>query len=216
MSDLENVYKLNKYFYMNSNQKIFKYKKYCIISDCEKNASFNYKDLRNPIYCNNHKLENMINVKKLDVDKYNCLLCDKYIPKDHYFSKEHTNNFENNITIKTKDSIKKKSVDFIFDFHIIDKNVFYKDLYFKDYFEKIIVENCDKDKSYKITLYKFNQALMKHNDIKYWVEKYILKNITDIDNIDKLKLKNNKNDLDLINVEETGLLITIQKIIWNN
>ena len=39
---------------------------------------------------------------------------------------------------------------------------------------------------------------MKHNDIKYWVEKYILQNIDDIDNIDKLKLENNRNDLDLI------------------
>ena len=41
---------------------------------------------------------------------------------------------------------------------------------------------------------------MKHNDIKYWVEKYILQNINDIDNIEKLKLKNNRNDLDLINI----------------
>ena len=36
MSDLEKGYKLNKYFYMDSNQNILKYKKYCIISDCEK------------------------------------------------------------------------------------------------------------------------------------------------------------------------------------
>ena len=36
MSDLENVHKLNKYFYMHSNQNILKYKKDCIISDCEK------------------------------------------------------------------------------------------------------------------------------------------------------------------------------------
>ena len=41
---------------------------------------------------------------------------------------------------------------------------------------------------------------MKHNDKKYWVEKYILQNISDIGNIDKLKLKNNRNDLDLINI----------------
>ena len=41
---------------------------------------------------------------------------------------------------------------------------------------------------------------MKHNDIKYWVEKYILQNINDIDNIDKLKIKDNRNDLDLINI----------------
>ena len=50
MSDLENVYKINRYFYMDSNQKILKYKKNCIISDCEKNACFNYKDLKDPIY----------------------------------------------------------------------------------------------------------------------------------------------------------------------
>ena len=36
MSDLENIYKLNIYFYMDSMQNILKYKKYCIISDCEK------------------------------------------------------------------------------------------------------------------------------------------------------------------------------------
>ena len=79
-------------------------------SDYEKNSSFNYKNLKDPIYCNDHKLENMINVKKLDVNKYNCLLCNKYISKDHYFSKEYTSNFENNITIKTKDSIRKNSL----------------------------------------------------------------------------------------------------------
>ena len=78
----------------------------------------------------------MINVKKSDVDKYNCLLCNKYISKDHYFSEEYIDNFENNISIKTRDSIKKKFVDLIFDFHIIDKNVLYKDLYFKDYSKK--------------------------------------------------------------------------------
>ena len=69
----------------------------------------------------------------------------------------------------------------------------------------MIAKNYDKDKNYKITLYKFNQTLMKHNDLKYWVEKYILKDISDIDNIDKLKLKNNRNDLDLINVEESEI-----------
>ena len=42
--------------------------------------------------------------------------------------------------------------------------------------------------------------MVKHNDLKYWVEKYILQNINDIDNIDTLKIKNNRNDLDLINI----------------
>ena len=205
MSELENGYKINKYFYMDDNQKILKYKRYCIISDCEKNASFNYENEKNPIYCYKHKLKNMINVKKLEVDKYNCLLCDKYIPKEHYFSKEHIDKFKNNITINTRDSIKKKFVDLIFDFHILDRNVFYKDLYFKDYLKKLIIKNCDDDKNYKITLYKFNQALVKNNDIKYWVEKYFLNHIDDINNIDKLKIKNNRNDLDLINIGKSEI-----------
>ena len=36
MTNLENVYKLNRYFNVNSNQNILKCKKYCTISDCEK------------------------------------------------------------------------------------------------------------------------------------------------------------------------------------
>ena len=107
MSDLENVYKLSRYFYMDSNQNILKYKKYCIISDCEKNASFNYKDLKDPIYCNTHKLDGMINVKKSDVDKHNCLLCNKYIPKDHYFSKEHINNLKITFLLKQRIVLRK-------------------------------------------------------------------------------------------------------------
>ena len=78
MSDLENIHKLDRYFYIDSKQNILKYKKYCIITDCEKNSSFNYKDLKDPIYCNDHKLDGMINVKKQDIDKYNCSLCNKY------------------------------------------------------------------------------------------------------------------------------------------
>ena len=45
--------------------------------------------------------------------------------------------------------------------------------------------------------------MLKDGNLKYWVEKYILQNISDIDNFEKLKIKNSKNDLDLINVEES-------------
>ena len=55
----------------------------------------------------------------------------------------------------------------------------------------MIVKNCDNDKNYKITLYKFNQALVKHNDTKYWIE--------------KLKIKNNRNYLDLINITDSEI-----------
>ena len=49
--------------------------------------------------------------------------------------------------------------------------------------------------------------MIEHNDLKYWVEKYILQNINDIDNIDKLRIKNNRNDLDLINIGNSEISI---------
>ena len=79
-------------------------------------------------------------------------------------------------------------------------------MYFEDYLKKMIIKNCDNDKNYKITLYKFNQSLLKDGNLKYWIEKYVLQNISDIDNIEKLKIRNNRNDLDLINVEESEIV----------
>ena len=63
----------------------------------------------------------------------------------------------------------------------------------------MIIKNCDNDENYKITLYKFNQALIKDGSLKYWVEKYVLQNISDIDNIEKLKISNT-NNLESINI----------------
>ena len=48
----------------------------------------------------------------------------------------------------------------------------------------MIIKNCDEYKNYKITLNKFNQSLLKDGTLKYWVEKYTLQNISDIDNIE--------------------------------
>ena len=56
---------LNDYFYMNSEGDISKYKKYCIINDCKKLASFNYHNEKIFLYCNEHKLDDIINIKKV-------------------------------------------------------------------------------------------------------------------------------------------------------
>ena len=160
MSDVKicnnKITKLNDYFYMNCKGDVLKYKKYCIINDCIKLASFNYHNEEIFLYCNDHKLDNMINIKKghilckehkisyskasycKECEKINCLLCDQTVNKSHYFSKKHIKNFDKNITITTKNCIKKKFIDIIFNFHIIDKDVFYKDLYFKDKVKSLI------------------------------------------------------------------------------
>ena len=122
---------------------ILKYKKYCIIHSCKKLASFNYENKREFLYCNEHKLDKMINIEKGHIlckehnisyskdsyckesEKITCLLCNQTVNKSHYFSKKHIDNFDKNITITTRNSIKKKYIDIIFNFQIIDKDIFY-------------------------------------------------------------------------------------------
>ena len=58
-------------------------------------------------------------------EKLHCLLCNRNVNKSHYFLKDHIDNFDKNITITTRNSIKKKFIDTIFDFDIIDKDAFY-------------------------------------------------------------------------------------------
>ena len=102
------ITKLNEYFYMTSGGDILKYKKYCIINDCKKLSSYNYYGKKELLYCNDHKLDKMVNIKKgyILCDKHNisylkfckeceqmdCLLCDETVNKNHFF-------FQRNILI---------------------------------------------------------------------------------------------------------------------
>ena len=107
-------------------------------------------------FCEKHNIPYLNFCKKCE--QMDCLLCKQTVNKNHYFSKKHIDNFNKNITIKTRTSIKKKFIDIIFDFHIVDNNVFYKDLYFKDKVKSLILENRKKNKTYKISLNKYNQT----------------------------------------------------------
>ena len=70
--------------------------------------------------------------------------------------------------------------------------MFYGDIYFKDRVKKLILKNCKKDKNYKINIYKYNQKV-KGDLTNYWIEKYTINHIDEIDNIDEMKLKSFKN-----------------------
>ena len=90
---------------MNCKGDVLKYKKYCIITDCKKLASFNYHNEKIFLYCNDHKLDNMIDIKKdhilykehnisyskdsccKECEKLHCLLCNQNVNKSNYFSK---------------------------------------------------------------------------------------------------------------------------------
>ena len=66
------ITKLNQYFYMTPEGDVLKNKKHCIIHHCKKLASFNYHKEIIFLYCNDHKLDKMINIKK------GYILCEKH------------------------------------------------------------------------------------------------------------------------------------------
>ena len=147
---------------------------------------------RGYILCEKHNISYFKDSFCKECEKMNCLLCNQDVNKQHYFSKKHIYNFDKNITITTKNCIKKKFIDIIFDFHIIDEDTFYKDLYFKDKVKSLILKNCKKCKNYKLSIYKYNQSV-RGDLTNYWIEKFNIDNISEIDDIDKINLKNFKN-----------------------
>ena len=90
---------------MNCKGDILKYEKYCIIHTRKKLASFNYENEKIFLYCNEHKLLNIINIRKgyvlcekhnisyskdsfcRECEKITCLLYNQTVNKSHYFQK---------------------------------------------------------------------------------------------------------------------------------
>ena len=74
---------------------------------------------------------------------------------------------------------------------------------------------CNKNKTYKISISKFNQSIknISENLINYWIEKYDINDIlSDIDNIEKLCTANFNNNLKPIVVNENEIE-AIDKIV---
>ena len=57
------ITKLNEYFYMNPEGEIFKYKNIVLLM-IVKISSFNYSGEKSLLYCNDYKLDKMVNIKK--------------------------------------------------------------------------------------------------------------------------------------------------------
>ena len=83
---------------------------------------------------------------------------------DHFKSKEHINNSNKNIEIRTKKSIEEKFIDIIFKFKITTKDAFYNDLYFTKVAKQKVRENMIKDKKYKYNITFRNGVLDNINN----------------------------------------------------
>ena len=117
---------------------------------------------------NNSKNEKYIKFKKIRSERkkkrenkdkiYKCKICSDNLSVsiDHFNSKEHIDNFNNNINLTIKKSIKEKFIDIIFKFKITNEGAFLNDLHFKKIAKQEINKNMNKNKKYKysITFYK--------------------------------------------------------------
>ena len=69
--------------------------------------------------------------------------------------------------------------------------MFYKDLYFKDKVKSLILKNRKNNKNYKIYICKYNQSV-KGDLTNFWIEKFDIDSLDEINNVDELNLKNFK------------------------
>ena len=56
--------KIDKYYFKNSKGRICKYSQFCRRKGCKTESSYNYENIKKPRYCNKHKKENMVNIKR--------------------------------------------------------------------------------------------------------------------------------------------------------
>ena len=160
---------------------------------------------------NNSKNEKIVKFKKIRSERkkkhenkkenkiYKCKICSDNLSVsiDHFNSKEHIDNFNNNINLTIKKSIKEKFIDIIFKFKITKEGAFLNDLHFKKIAKQEINKNMDKNKKYKysITFYKgFSDNI---------TNKLIDGNYT-YNPINIIKaINNNYNDINMFNTSKT-------------
>ena len=181
VSDKIKCQKIDKYFYRSPEGIILKYSQYCIEKNCKTLASYNYEKLK-PIYCNKHKLDEMVNVKR---GHKLCQDCKKsYKNKCNTPSCKYTiKNYENSSKYMKLKIIKYLKDNFI-EFYmcricgqIVDKNHFDTEKHIEKFNS---VCKIDIDKSLKDTFIKIK---CKFNDIRYnyiYTDLYFKKHIKDI------------------------------------
>ena len=55
--------KIDKYFFKNAKERIYKYSQFCRRKNCKTKSSYNYQNLKQK-YCFKHKKQDMVNVKR--------------------------------------------------------------------------------------------------------------------------------------------------------
>ena len=100
--------KIDKYFFRDPEGRIKKYLQFCRRKNCKTESSYNYENIKKPIYCNKHKRENMVNVKR--GHKF-CKICKssyktKCVSKQCKYTIEKYKNASKHMKLKTIEYLK--------------------------------------------------------------------------------------------------------------
>ena len=131
-------------------------------------------------------------LKENKIEFYLCKICEQIVDKNHFFSQEHIDKFNEVCKIDIKKCFKDAFLTMNCKFLDTRYNYVYHDLYFKKHIKEIILKNIDVNKYYKsYIIKKLRLAFNEDKESKHYLQKFNSNNILkDIQNIEKIE----KND----------------------
>ena len=164
------------------------YKTKCFSKQCK------YTIKNYPTQSKYMKLKTIDYLKEKKQEFYLCRLCENIVDKNHFFSEEHINKFNDAIKIDILKSLEYSFISIRCEFVQTKYNYIYTDIYFKKHIKDLILKNVDHTKYYKSYILKKHMITFNNKDDHvYFSEKFNSNNIiSDIDNIENLG-KNEEN-----------------------
>ena len=164
------------------------YKTKCTSKECKYNIK-NY-----PTQSKYMKLKTIDYLKETKQQFYLCRLCENIVNKEHFFTDEHIEKFNDSIQIDILKSFEYSFISIRCVFVETKYNYLYTDLYFKKHIKDLILKNVNDKKYYKSYILKKHMITFNNRDDHvYFSEKFNSNNIiSDIDNIENLE-KNEEN-----------------------
>ena len=135
------------------------------------------------------KLKTIDYLKETKKEFYLCRLCENIVDKNHFFTEEHIQKFNNSIQIDVLKSFEYSFISIRCVFVENRYNYLYSDLYFKKHIKDLILKNVNDKKYYKSYILKKHMITFNNKDDHvYFSEKFNSNNIiSDIDNIENLE-----------------------------
>ena len=124
------------------------YKTKCTSRECK-------YDIKNyPNQSKYMKLKTIDYLKEKRINFYLCRLCENIVNKEHFFTEEHINRFNDSIQIDILKSFEYSFISIRCVFVETKYNYLYTDLYFKKHIKDLILENVNDKKYYKSYILK--------------------------------------------------------------